>query len=134
MSNPIKDIMKYIFYCFFCFCILACEETIICENSECHEVTEYPVCFMDFVDQVLSKETKTPRAGINSYSYEGDTVYVADKGGAPENQGIHPVFGVFDSSCNLVCELDFVLKENNPNFCMNWDQVVLIETIWQDPR
>ncbi len=97
-------------------------------NSDDEKSIEYPVCVQSLIDDyVNSNQPTSPRASVEKYTYNNETVYVCHFQNFPDGQSI-----VINSNCDGQCVLGGI--DGVENDCLNWENAEFIETIWTDNR
>lgn len=93
----------------------------------CSKSTEpkYSECIQNFIAETLSGLPGSPRAKIDKYNYEGETVYVF------QHDHADPISVVYSETCEVICDFGGVTQVNS---CENWEEAEYIETIWVDNR
>lgn len=99
-------------------------------NSSCskdEEEKSYPSCFETSIENILNAPVKTKRPTIKKYSYQNKEVYILYI-----NYYDHDILNVVDGNCITICE--FGGTGGSTNTCGDLNNLVLVETVWKDPR
>jgi len=92
---------------------------------KCSEVTA-------FIEYAINNEPREPRPTLQKYKKNNVFFYRLDKGGEPFVDDQVEIL-IYDINCNVVCSINYGYAGGECPRDFNKD-LVLIETVWQDPR
>lgn len=101
---------------------------VSCSSNDTSEKM-YPDCLSSKVSEISQAPKQTPKATIEKYSYQNQTVY---KVNYIINDGSE--YEVYNERCELVCAKGTTIDGTAYNSCIEWEKAVFIETVWTDPR
>ncbi len=95
-------------------------------TSNTSEEQDYPSCLESKVQSVLSSPVKSKKPKIDKYSYQNKVVYIFF-----DNYYDDASYSVIDENCNEVCRTSGGWSATT---CSNLNDLIFVETIWEDPR
>lgn len=100
-----------------------------CSNDDNN--SSLPECLQEMIEIIVYQEDEpqTPRASIDKYIYNGETVYLFNRN--TWDFMSDSVKWVIDEECNSLCHVGSHFEDFN---CIDWESAQFIETIWTDPR
>jgi hypothetical protein len=98
-----------------------------CSNDDNN--SSLPECLEDTKTIVYQDEPQTPRASIDKYIYNGETVYLFNRN--TSDYMSDAVKWVIDEQCIVLCHIESNFEQNN---CIDWESAQFVETVWTDPR
>jgi len=117
--NYKKSTMKNIVLVFALLLLISCTKN--------EEEINYPSCFKSDVQSALNAPVRAKKPKIEKLTYKGNTVYIFYP-----NYYDHAPYGVVDEDCNEICTIGGY--GGNENTCGDLNDLVFVETVWEDPR
>ena len=98
-----------------------------CSNDDNNSL---PECIQGIIENIVYQdEPQTPRASIDKYIYNGETVYLFNRN--TWNSFSDSVKWVINEGCDVSCHVGSHFEDFN---CIDWESAQFIETVWTDPR
>lgn len=87
----------------------------------------YPDCLQVEIDRILDSNPQSPRATIELYTYQSESVYMVHTN-FPDDYS-----NLYNSKCELICSFGGI-DGNGESSCADWESAKHIKTVWTDSR
>ena len=100
-----------------------------CNNND-DNFSSLPQCLKETIEVIVYEdEPQTPRASIDKYIYDGETVYLFNRN--TWDFMSDSVKWVINEECVALCHIGSHFENFN---CIDWETAQFVKTIWTDPR